>query len=142
MPPAYSSSELRQQVAEDAGHRCGYCLTPVSFLPVSFEVEHIIPESVGGLTIRENLWLSCPSCNRFKGAKTEAEDPDTQVVVPLFNPRTQIWSEHFRWSDDGTLIVGLTAAGRAAVAALRLNHDWWIPCRMEWALRDDFPPAA
>lgn len=140
MPSADAQETLRQQIERDANHRCGYCLTPQSFLPVSFEIEHIVPRSGGGQTVRENLWLSCPSCNRFKGTKSEALDSDTATVAPLFNPRTQQWFVHFRWSGDGTLIIGLTTTGRATVAALRLNHDWWIPCRTEWALRDDFPP--
>jgi len=66
-----------------------------------FEIEHIIPERVGGKSVRDNLWLSCPTCNRFKGSKIEAVDPDTQTTVPLFNPRTQDWFEHFEWSLDG-----------------------------------------
>ncbi|OQY59936.1 MAG: hypothetical protein B6245_04170 [Desulfobacteraceae bacterium 4572_88] len=39
----------------------------------------------------------------------------TQIV--LFNPREQNWSEHFRRSDDGLHIIGLTAIGRATVNA-------------------------
>ncbi|HID65258.1 MAG TPA: HNH endonuclease [Anaerolineae bacterium] len=140
MPPTYIPDELRRQ-EEDAGHRCGYCLTPASFLPVRFEIEHIVPECAGGPTIRDNLWLSCPTCNRFKGTRTEAMDPETQTVVPLFNPRTQRWFEHFRWSEDGIQIIGRTAIGRATVAALRLNHEWWMSCRYEWVLWGKFPPS-
>lgn len=140
MPPAYIPPSLRQLVEGDARHRCGYCLTPVSFMPVRFEIEHIIPEKLDGATVRENLWLSCPSCNRFKGFKLDATDPDTMQVVPLFNPRTQNWLEHFLWSEDGTRIIGRTAIGRATVEALKLNHPWWIDCRTEWSLRGNFPP--
>ena len=50
-------------------------------------------------------------------------DPESQIVVPLFNPRTQRWSEHFSWSVDGLRIVGLTPTGRATVAALHLADD-------------------
>jgi hypothetical protein len=109
-------------------------------MPVRFEIEHIIPEKLDGATVRENLWLSCPSCNRFKGFKLDATDPDTMQVVPLFNPRTQNWLEHFLWSEDGTRIIGRTAIGRATVEALKLNHPWWIDCRTEWSLRGNFPP--
>jgi hypothetical protein len=106
--------------SEDDEHRCGYCLTPASFMPVRFEMEHIIPERSGGQTVRSNLWLSCPSCNRFKGTKTSSIDPDTQVTVPLSNPRVQHWSDHFEWSSDGARVIGRTAIGRATVAALKL----------------------
>ncbi len=108
-------------------------------MPVRFEIEHIIPESAGGLTERDNLCLSCPSCNRFKGAKVTAPDSDTQTTVPLFNPRKDVWSEHFQWSTDGITIIGRTAVGRATVEALKLNHSWWIDCRAEWVLRGNFP---
>ncbi len=109
-------------------------------MPVRFEIEHIIPEKLSGATVRENLWLSCPSCNRFKGFKLDAADPDTMQAVPLFNPRTQNWFEHFLWSEDGTRIIGRTAIGRATVEALKLNHLWWIDCRTEWGLHGNFPP--
>jgi hypothetical protein len=141
MPPSSIAPNLRSLIEEDARNRCGYCLTPASFMPVRFEIEHIIPVSAGGETVRSNLWLSCPSCNRFKGIKVEAVDPETQIVVPLFNPRTQNWFEHFQWSEDATRIIGSTAIGRVTIEALKLNHDWWIECRTEWILRGNFPPA-
>jgi len=141
MPPAYIAPDLRKVVEDDAQNRCGYCLTPASFMPVRFEVEHIIPDCLDGEAVRDNLWLSCPSCNRFKGIKVEAVDPDTQIVVPLFNPRTQDWFDHFQWSEDSTRIIGRTAIGRATVEALKLNYAWWADCRAEWALRGNFPPA-
>lgn len=134
------ASNLRKLIEADSRYRCGYCLTPASFIPVRFEVEHIIPEFAGGKTERTNLYLSCPSCNSFKGVKVEAGDPDTQLSVPLFNPRIHNWFEHFRWSGDGTCVIGLTSIGRATIVALKLNHDWWIKCRAEWVSRGKFPP--
>jgi hypothetical protein len=141
MAPARIPPKLRKAVEGDAEYRCGYCLTPASFMPVRFEIEHIVPKAAGGKTVRTNLWLSCPSCNRFKGAKVDAIDPETLVVVPLFNPRTQNWFEHFEWSEDGMQIIGRTAIGRATVEALKLNHPWWMECRTEWVLRKNFPPT-
>jgi hypothetical protein len=32
------------------------------------------------------------------------------------------WPDHFTWSENDTLIIGLTATGRATVDALRLNR--------------------
>jgi hypothetical protein len=40
--------------------------------------------------------------------------------VPLFNPRTDEWADHFAW--DGLLLRGKTAIGRATVAVLDINH--------------------
>ncbi len=40
----------------------------------------------------------------------------------MYNPRQQVWSEHFGWSDDFTQVIGKTACGRVTVEALRLNR--------------------
>jgi len=31
-------------------------------------------------------------------------------TLQLVNPRTQIWTKHFAWSPDGTLIIGLMSS--------------------------------
>jgi len=89
-----------------------------------------------------NLRLACAWCNSFKGAKTHAPDPETGQEAPLFNPRTQRWSEHFRWSDDGAEIIGLTPTGRATVQALQLNNAFIVPARRRWVLAGWHPPEA
>ncbi len=40
--------------------------------------------------------------------------------MPLFNPRTQSWADHFRW--EGERVVPLTPTGRATAAALAMNR--------------------
>jgi hypothetical protein len=87
------------------------------------EIEHILPLAKGGSNAEENLWLACPICNRYKSDKTTAMDPETGSTVPLFNPRAQMWSDHFRWSEDGLRIIGRTAVGRATIAPLHLSDD-------------------
>ena len=47
-------------------------------------------------------------------------DPDTGELTPLFNPRSDAWSEHFAW--DGVWLRGKTAIGRATVTVLDINH--------------------
>ena len=54
-------------------------------MPLS--LDHLLPVAAGGLTVRENLWLACRSCNEHKGDRTRAEDTVTGEVVALFNPR-------------------------------------------------------
>jgi hypothetical protein len=39
---------LRRKIAEQANHRCGYCLTPERIVGMEMEVDHIIPEALGG----------------------------------------------------------------------------------------------
>ena len=79
------------------------------------ELDHLIPEALGGVTAEDNLWLACSLCNDSKGCRIAAEDPTTGEAVRLFNPRQQDWHEHFRWSERASVITGLTPAGRATV---------------------------
>jgi len=96
-----------RKVRAAAKYRCGYCLSPQSLVMARLEIEHIIPLSKGGSNTEENLWLACPLCNSHKASKVEALDPQTQNIVPLFNPRQQNWSDHFevvrRWSKNSSL---------------------------------------
>ncbi|MGI4788420.1 MAG: HNH endonuclease [Janthinobacterium lividum] len=90
--------------------------------PDPFAVEHILPRVRGGLDVLENLALSCAGCNGHKYTKIDALDPTNRERVPLFHPRRHQWNEHFEWSSDFTLIIGLTPAGRATIEALRMNR--------------------
>ncbi len=103
-------------------------------------IDHILPEAAGGQTVWENLCVACHSCNEFKGAQVEVRDPLTGEHVPLFHPRRQQWSEHFRWSEDGSEIIGLTLVGRATVAALKMNHPDIREARRRWARVGWHPP--
>jgi 5-methylcytosine-specific restriction endonuclease McrA len=103
-------------------------------------VEHIVPVAAGGGSTEDNLWLACPLCNGYKGTQTHATDPRDGEVAPIFNPRQQVWAEHFRWSEDGTLIVGSTAIGRATVEALKLNNDYLVQARARWVAAGWHPP--
>ncbi len=123
MPRDYLPVEIVRRVREAARHRCGYCLSPQRIVMARLEVEHVIPKARGGTDDESNLWLSCPLCNRHKSDRTHATDPETNTEVPLFHPRHQRWSEHFRWSEDGLRILGITPTGRATVAALHLDDD-------------------
>lgn len=62
MSKTYIPVELRQQVAVDARHRCGYCLTTAQIVGRPMAMDHLMPEAKGGTTIRENLWLACRRC--------------------------------------------------------------------------------
>ena len=105
------------------------------------EIEHVVPLSRGGTSDESNLWLSCPLCNRHKGDRLSAIDPETGNEVPLFHPRRQRWAEHFRWSEDGLRILGLTPTGRATVVALHLDTDPdALVVRSYWILAGWHPP--
>ncbi|MCE7929645.1 MAG: HNH endonuclease [Chloroflexi bacterium CFX7] len=132
---------VRRRVAEAAHHRCGYCQTSSHVVGPLLEIDHIVPESRGGTSDESNLWLACPLCNGAKADRTEAPDPETGEAVALFDPRREVWSEHFSWSPDGTMVVGRTASGRATVAALKVNIDDMVATRRLWVAAGWHPPG-
>lgn len=123
MPAAYIPTDVDKQVRIAAANRCGYCHCPQSLHVGLLEIDHIIPVSKGGSHDEVNLWLACRSCNGHKSNKMTAIDPETGQLSSLFNPRTQVWNEHFCWSQEGLQVIGLTPIGRATVAALHLADD-------------------
>lgn len=135
------SKKVRDNITTQAKNRCGYCLAPQELLATRLEIDHIIPISKGGKSSEENLWLSCSACNMYKASKVEAIDPISEKIVPLFNPRKQLWSSHFQLSDDMTEISGTTAIGRATVNALKLNNELAVAARRYWVLLGEFPPT-
>ena len=134
------SETVRQRVREAAQDRCGYCLSPQRHVMGKLEVEHILPRKKGGSDDESNLWLSCSLCNRYKGYQIMGVAPSSGATSPLFNPRTQIWKEHFSWDAQGTHIFGLTPVGRATVEALKLNNEVAIEVRRNWVLAGWHPP--
>jgi hypothetical protein len=142
MARASISAVIERRVRAAASNRCGYRLSPQHLVMARLEIEPIIPLAKGGSNAEANLWVACPICNRYKSDKTTAMDPETSATVPLFNPRTQMWSDHFRWSDDGLRIIGRSAVGRATVAALHLSDDPDVlEVRSYWVLAGWHPPA-
>ncbi|OGO39931.1 MAG: HNH endonuclease [Chloroflexi bacterium RBG_16_57_9] len=134
-------ARVERRVRAVARHRCGYCLSPQHLIMARLEIEHIIPLAKGGSDDVSNLWLACPICNRHKSDKINAIDPETGHTVSIFNPRTQNWFEHFRWSQDGLRIIGLTPVGRATVTTLHLSNDPDVlEVRSYWVLAGWHPP--
>jgi hypothetical protein len=136
-----SSQEWRERLAPLTNNRCGYCLTQQAVSGIPLTLEHIIPQSKGGQTYEENLWLSCRICNENKGVLTDFIDSESGSIAPLFNPRTQTWSEHFTWNDEGTLMIGLTSIGRATINALDLNSNFRVRSRSIWVEAGWHPPG-
>jgi len=107
---------------------------------IRLEIDHIIPLKANGTNEEENLCLACSSCNRAKSDQSLASDPLSKALIPLFNPNKQDWFEHFRWTDDGTKIIGITPCGRATVAALKLNNRYMVVAREFWVRAKEHPP--
>jgi hypothetical protein len=102
-----------------AAWRCEYCRMKQENDDIPFEIDHVIPESHGGPTRAGNLALGCFHCNCFKGTNLAGIDRKRGRVAPLFNPRRQNWTRHFRCA--GAYLRGRTAIGRATVTVLRIN---------------------
>ena len=110
----------QEAVAECALHRCEYCHLPAKFSQLRFVCDHIIARKHGGGDEPENLAYSCPHCNSHKLDNIAGLDSSSNDPVWLFNPRRDIWSEHFRW--EGAHLLGLTAIGRTTVRVLAVNN--------------------
>ncbi len=141
MSRPYISKELRLAIAELDKYRCAYCLSAEALSGIALTFDHIIPLAAGGETTADNLCLACHSCNGFKNVQILRTDPQTGKSVPLFNPRTQQWLDHFRWDESGTQIEGITDIGRATVSALKLNNSLIVKARTRWVISGWHPPA-
>lgn len=93
-------ADLVQRVRGRARGCCEYCQSQERIVGEEFTIDHVIPRAKGGSDDAANLALCCYVCNPLKGDRTEAPDPQSGKVVPLFNPRRRRWRAHFRWSDD------------------------------------------
>jgi HNH endonuclease len=131
-------ASLIRQVWERARGRCEYCRIGQEFEKATYEIDHIISRKHDGLTVSENLALSCPHCNAFKGSDISGLDPKTRKLTPLFHPRRQKWTRHFRW--EGPYLAGRTASGRVTVAVLKINDPFRVELREELIEEGVFPP--
>ena len=136
----YISETLKSRIREQSSDRCGYCQSLQKYVWGTLEIEHTLPKSKGGQTIESNLWLACRPCNGYKADQIDGIDPITQNQVPLFNPRTQKWHEHFTWSDDSISILGITEIGRVTVQALQMNNTYAMTVRSAWVSVGWHPP--
>lgn len=124
------SDELRIAVVARAGECCEYCHLPKRGQVATFPLDHVEPRSRGGETHLNNLALACPHCNAHKWARTAALDPVSGTTLPLFNPRTQVWRDHFQWSEEEPGVLrGKTPCGRATIAQLQINHPEMLAIR-------------
>jgi hypothetical protein len=138
---SYIPEAARRRVIEAFGNLCSYCQAAQQYVLSKLEIEHIIPIALGGSNDEWNLCLACRLYNLYKSDQIEATDPISKAIVALFDLRTQAWSDHFQWSQDGAIIVGLTPVGRATVEALHLNNEIAVEVRRNWVLVGWHPPS-
>ena len=122
----------RDSVIERAGNACEYCGLPQSAQPfVTFHVDHVVANQHRPDDSLDNLCLSCQSCNLRKGTNLTTIDLVTDKLVRVFDPRNDIWSDHFEIVDY--VIVGKTDVGRSTARLLAMNDPSRIELRQ---LRD------
>jgi 5-methylcytosine-specific restriction endonuclease McrA len=121
MSVTYIPNHLRNLVYERAQGCCEYCLISETVSYARHQIDHVIAEKHGGQTTEDNLALSCAICNKYKGSDIASVDEKTGEIVSLFNPRKNIWSEHFKIENG--IFIGLTPNARATIRLLQINNS-------------------
>ena len=120
MSSTYIPAELRKQVYQRASGQCEYCLMPAQLSLISLAIANIVAEKQGGQTRANNLALSCPICNQYKGSDIASIDPHTGKLSAFYNPRIDGWKKHFSLSK--AILVPLSGKGRVTAKILQLNR--------------------
>ena len=120
MSKSYIPVTLRQLVYERADGICEYCQIPEIISFAKHQIDHIIAEKHEGGTVPGNLALACVLCNKHKGSDIASIDPETGKLVSLFNPRQDLWKQHFKREQNG-IVKSLTDVGRTTVQLLQFN---------------------
>jgi HNH endonuclease len=125
----YIPRGIRLLVIARANHRCEYCQIPEYISAYEYHVDHIIGIQHGGPSTPSNLAYVCPVCNWKKGPNISTILDLNGPLIPLFNPRTQVWTEHFE-VNNGQL-TSQTLIGKATIKLLDLNTPSKIEERQE-----------
>jgi hypothetical protein len=108
------SKRLRYEVLRRDNFTCRYCGTTAED-GAKLTVDHVVPKSLGGLDVAENLVAACTDCNTGKSSST----PDAEFVK-------QVEEDAFEWKR--TVKEALRKETReypAVVAALEQFEDVW-----------------
>jgi len=85
------------------------------------QVDHVVAEKHGGETVVDNLALACTFCNRFKGTDLGSMSESTGQLVRFFNPRTDVWADHF--TNVNFQILPKDPIGEVTVRILQFNLE-------------------
>jgi hypothetical protein len=119
MSETYVPTDVRRLVVGRAESLCEYCLIAESDTYFGCQIDHVVSEKHGGPTTADNLAFACLFCNVAKGSDVGSLDWETGELVRFFNPRIDLWWNHFELSGDR--IDPLTAVGRVTVRILGFN---------------------
>jgi hypothetical protein len=133
------SPELRQAIADRAKLLCEYCLIAEADTFYGCEVDHIISLKHGGSSEADNLAYACALCNRSKGSDIGSIST-TGEFIRFFNPRTDLWSDHFRL--ESAAIHPLTTIGEVTAHILEFNNSARLHEREEMIRFGKYPSEA
>ena len=68
-----------------------------------------------------NLAYACAFCNLNKGTDLGSIVWGTGNLVRFFNPRRDVWADHFRFDEDEAAIAPLTEIGEVTARILEFN---------------------
>jgi hypothetical protein len=120
------SDKIRAIVRYRAGKRCEYCHKPDKYGAYPFHVDHIIARKHKGEDDLENLAWACFECNVNKGTDIASYN-EMGILIPLFNPRTQQWNDHFVFED--AWLKAKTDIGQITIEILQINHEEQLELR-------------
>lgn len=134
---SYFSKTTRRFVIGRAGNRCEYCRVLDYLVGFEYHIEHIIAEQHGGTDVLSNLAYACSYCNWKKGPNISTILYLGGELIPLFNPRTQNWFDHFEVKRGE--ILPLSKIGEATIKLLDLNKPSRVDARFEMMLAGCYP---
>ena len=96
----YETRFSRHTIFERDGNTCQYC--GKHFAKSQLTIDHVIPQSRGGVDSWANLVVACVPCNVRKGNRT----PEEAGMILLRKPGRPAWMQHFgaRVPDDQLLV--------------------------------------
>ena len=134
---SYISKKVRSLVISRAGNRCEYCRVLDYLVGFDYHIEHIIGIQHGGTDELSNLAYACSYCNWKKGPNLSTILYVGGELIPLYNPRSQIWLDHFEVKRGE--IITLSTIAEGTIKLLELNQFSRVEARFEMLLAGCYP---
>lgn len=135
---SYIPEKIRNQAWLRASGCCEYCLLHYESAFFTHEIDHIISLKHKGKNILINFALACYYCNRNKG--TDIGSIYKDEFIRFFNPRKDIWHEHFELDKPTATIHALSPIGEVTATIFGFNHIDRIIERQILIAANKYPP--
>ena len=134
---SYISKKVRSLVISRAGNRCEYCRVLDYLVGFDYHIEHIIGIQHGGTDDLSNLAYACSYCNWKKGPNLSTILYVGGELIPLYNPRSQNWFDHFEVKRGE--IIALSTIAEGTIKLLELNQSSRVEARFEMLIAGCYP---